>query len=96
MKILTAIGDPYINSILANKEEVQLVGKDIQYQEGILEIMEEKEDIDIAIISNILPGEYDFKILIDKIKKLNENIDITIFLESKNEDLEKYLNSENI
>ena len=46
MKILTAIGDPYINERLNEYENIEVIGKDIQYQEGILEILEIREDID--------------------------------------------------
>ena len=79
MKIITAIGDPYINEKLKNIENCQVEGKDIQYQDGIIEVLEEKKDIDIAIISNNLPEEYNFYILINKIKMLKENIEIKYF-----------------
>ena len=67
MKIITAIGNPYINEKLRTFENCQVEGKDIQYQDGIIEVLEEKKDIDIAIISNSLPEEYNFYILINKI-----------------------------
>ena len=96
MKILTAIGNPYINEKLSKYEKIEVVGKDIQYQEGILEILENQKDIDILLLSNELPEEYDFKELIRKIKKLKETIEIIIFLKEKNEDIENFLNSKNI
>ena len=96
MKIITAIGDPYINKKLKNIENCQVEGKDIQYQDGIIEVLEEKKDIDIAIISNNLPEEYNFYILINKIKMLKENIEIIVFLKEKNDDIEIFLNSKKI
>ena len=96
MKIITAIGDPYINEKLKNIENCQVEGKDIQYQDGIIEVLEEKKDIDIAIISNNLPEEYNFYILINKIKMLKENIEIIVFLKEKNDDIEIFLNSKKI
>ena len=96
MKILTAIGNPYINEVLRNYKEFEIIGKDIQYQEGVLEILEEKKDIDILILSNCLPAEYDFKELILNIKNICSQIDIIIFLDKKNEDIENFLNSEKI
>ena len=36
MKIITAIGNPYINEKLRTFENCQVEGKDIQYQDGII------------------------------------------------------------
>lgn len=96
MKIITAIGNPYINETLKKFKNCQVEGTDIQYQEGIIEVLEEKKDIDIVIISNILPEEYNFNILINKIKMLKEDIEIIVFLKEKNEDIEIFLNSKKI
>lgn len=96
IKILTAIGNPVLNEKLQKLENVFVIGKDIQYQDGILEILEENIDIDCLIINRNLPGEIYFFELIKKIKKIKENIEIYIFLENKDEDTEKQLNSQNI
>ena len=69
MNLITAIGNPNLNEKLKNKKTINVIGKDIQYQEGILEVLEERDDIEVLIISDILPGEYGFYKLINKIKK---------------------------
>ncbi len=96
MKIITAIGNPSLNNKLRTMNELTIVGKDIQYQEGILEILEENKDIDVLIISNVLPGELDFYKLINKLKKEHENVEIIVFLDKKNENIENFLSSKNI
>ncbi len=96
MKIITAIGEPSLNNKLREYQEIEIIGKDIQYQEGILEILEERKDIDVVILSNNLPNESNFKIIIDKIKKLKEDLKIIILLKEKNEDLENFLISRKI
>ena len=69
MKIATAIGDTYINEKLKKIDNVEIIGKDISYQEGVIKILEEKKDIDVIILSNNILGEYDFIELINKIIK---------------------------
>ena len=96
MKILTAIGNPILNEKLRNLDDVYVIGKDIQYQEGVLELLEEISDIDCLIICNNLPGEYGFYKLIKEIKNIKENMDIYVFLDEKNENIENYLVSQNI
>lgn len=96
MKIITAIGNPEINEKLKLEKKYEVIGRDIQYQEGILEILEEKEDIEILLISNNLPEEIEFKILISKIINLNKNLDIIVFLREKDEEIELFLNSKKI
>ena len=64
MKVITAIGNDEINIRLRSFEEYEVIGRDIQYEEGIIEIIEEIKDIDLVILSNNLPGEFDFKVFI--------------------------------
>ena len=96
MNVITAIGNPIINEKLKNVEDVNVIGKDIQYQEGILEILDSREDIDVVIVSDILPDEYGFYNLINQIIRIKEEIEIIVFLEEKNSDIENFLNSKNI
>lgn len=96
MKVITAIGDDYINRKLNEIEEYEVIGKDILYQEGILEALEEIKDIELVILSNILPEEMNFKILINKIIMLKKDIEIIVFLKDKNQEIENYLNSKKI
>ena len=96
MKVVTAIGNPKINEKLKELNVYEIVGKDIQYEDGIFEILEERKNIDILIVSNNLPEEYDFKILINKIIKIKEDLKIIVFLKEHNQDIENFLNSKNI
>ena len=96
MNVITAIGNPILNEMLNKLENVNVIGKDIQYQEGILEILDSREDIDVVIVSDILPDEYGFYNLINQIIRIKEEIEIIVFLEEKNSDIENFLNSKNI
>ena len=93
MKILTAIGNPYLNEKLKSIDSLMVIGKDVQYQEAVIEILEENLDIDSLIINKELPGDIGFYKLINKIKNIKEDMDIYVFLEEKNEDIENYLMS---
>ena len=93
--ILTAIANPVLNEKLKQINEFKINYNDIQYQEGVIEILK-KEKIDILILSEILPGEYNIKDFILEIKKLNKEIEIIIFLENKKESLEIFLKTNGI
>ena len=90
-KIITALANPILNENLKKEKDFEILTKDIQYQEGIFEIMEEKNEIDYLILSEILPGENNIEKLIEKIKEKNIKIEIIIILESKKEKLENIL-----
>lgn len=90
-KIVTALGNPYLNHQLDKEEEFEIVTKDIQYQDGIFEILEKEEKIDFLIISEILLGENKIETLIEKIKEKNEQIKIIVILKNKQEELENKL-----
>ena len=96
MKILTAMGNPILNDELQKIMNIEVIGKDIQYQEGIIEILEKFSEIDILIMKDNLPGEYSFYEMIDKIKKIKNDIEIYMFLENKDENKENYLASKDI
>lgn len=90
-KIITALQNENVNKKLSEYENIKILTNDIQYQEGILEILEIEEDIDFIIFSELLPGNIKTEELIEKIKQKNENIKIIIILENKKEELENYL-----
>ena len=90
-KIVTAIGNNIVNENLKKSENYKILGKDIQYKEGVLEFLSEVKDIDILIISEILEGEIEFKELILKILKLKENIEIIVFIGEENKELKNFL-----
>ena len=82
-KIITAINNPIINEKL-KKEKIEVIGKDIQYKEGILEILENNKEINFILINENLPGEIKNDELINKIKKINKNIEIIFFIKKEN------------
>lgn len=96
MKILTAMGNPELNMKMQEYEEFEIISKDIQYKEGILEILEDKKEVDILILTNNILGELDFKELINQIIKIKNNLKIIVFLDKEDEKIEQYLNSKNI
>ena len=89
-KVITAIGNKNLNQKLKQENSIEIVTEDIPYKEGIIEFLENKQ-IDFLILSELLPGEIDLKELIEKIKNINSNIQIILFLEKKNQELENYL-----
>lgn len=94
-KIITALANPELNKNLRRIEEFQIMADDIQYQDGILEILEEK-NADILILSELLKGENNLKELIKKIKQKNPNIKIILLLEKENPEKIKIAKEEKI
>lgn len=89
--ILTAIGNPFLNNELKKIENIKVVNNDIQYQDGIFEILEINDKINYLIISQLIPGEYKLNELIEKIEIINPEIKIIIILEKYDEELENIL-----
>ncbi len=96
MNIVTALQNPEINKNIKEKTKYNILANDIQYQEGIIELLEKNEEIDLIIISELLPGNIEFKELINKIKEINKNIEIIVILENKNNKLKEFLIQRNI
>lgn len=95
-KIITAINNPKLNEELKKEKNFEIIGKDIQYKEAILELLEKNKNIDLIIISEKIPGEIQLEKLIKKIKLINEKIKIIFILEKENNNLEKILIKNNI
>ncbi len=95
-KIITAIGNEILNEKLKKQNNFEVIIEDIQYKEGILEYLEKENNIDFLIISELLPGNIEIKKLIEKIKNINSSIEIILFLENKNIELENYLYAKGI
>ena len=96
MNIITAIGNTKFNEKLKNIENINVIGKDIQYKEGIIEVLELFPNINLIFLSDILPGMIDNKELILKIKKINKEIENVYFFDKKKEEMENFLISEEI
>lgn len=96
MNIITALINPKINKKLKEKTNFNIIGNDIQYQEGILEMLEKNQEINLIIISELLPGNDNFFELINKIKNKNNKIEIITILKEKNEQLKNQLISKGV
>ena len=94
--IVTALNNSILNERLKNIDEFNILAKDIQYQDGIFEIIESQKEINYLILSEFLPGQYEIKKLIEKIKEKNNYIKIILILENKKEELENYLYAKGI
>ena len=88
-KVITAINNPILNDKLLNCKNIEVLKNDIQYKEGILEILELEKNIDILILSENLHGEINLIELLLKIKK--NDIKIFIILETENNELKNTL-----
>lgn len=96
IKVLTAIGNENLNNFLKKQSDFEILENDIFYKEGILEFLEKNNDVDILILYENLAGEINIIDLINKIKIINNKINIFCILENKNEVLENLLKKENI
>ncbi len=94
--IVTALNNSILNERLKNIDEFNILAKDIQYQDGIFEIIESQKEINYLILSEFLLGQYEIKKLIEKIKEKNNYIKIILILENKKEELENYLYAKGI
>ena len=83
-KILTAIGNPEIAEKLSKENNIEINYKDIQYKEGILEILENDNKINLIIINENIPGKIEINLLIENILKINSQIKIYLITKNKN------------
>lgn len=91
MNIITAINNEKIFNELKNNEKIKIISNDIQYKEGILEILEKNKNINYIIFYENLNGQIKIEELINKIKKINNKIKIIIILDKKDFIKEEYL-----
>lgn len=90
-KVITALLNKTVNEKLKQYDEIKILMNDIQYQDGIIEALEINNEINFIILSELLPGEYSLKGLVEKIKEIKKEIEIIIILEKENKELENYL-----
>jgi len=96
MNILTAINNEKIFNELKNKNNIKIISNNIQYKEGILEILEKNKNADFVIINENINGQIKIEELIKKIKKINTKINIIIILDKKDFLKEEYLTKNKI
>ena len=81
-KIVTAIGNKNINLKLKQEEKIEVIGEDIQYEDGILELLEKEININFLIISEEIVNKNKIINLIEKIKIINKYIKIILISRS--------------
>ena len=96
MKIITAIGNPEINEELNKDDFYEIIGVDIQYQDGVFEILENNKNIDYLILNLNIIGELNEIDFLEKIIEKNNKLKLIIILEKENEKIINYLNLKNI
>lgn len=90
-KTITAIGNESIHNEYKRSGEYEVIGKDIQYQEGILEVFEEPNEIDLLIMSDFLPGYFSMRELIKKIKRKKNELTIFILRQKATNEIQMLL-----
>lgn len=96
MDIITAIGDPKINEELKKDNFYNVIGVDIQYQDGVFEILEKNKNIKYLILNLNIFGELNEIDFLEKLIEKNNKIKLIIILEKNNEKIINYLNLKNI
>lgn len=94
-KIIIAINNQLIYENLKRINNIEIIGRDIQYEEGIIEILEKNNYADYIIINDNLIKN-NLEIIINKIKEINENIKIIYFLEKEKKEKIIILKKNNI
>lgn len=89
--IITAMGNPQLNEELIKTNQYCIMTPDIQYQDGVIEILNEKKEAEILIVSETLTGENNVVDFITEIKKINNKLEIIVFLENETEEIKNRL-----
>ena len=90
-KVLTAVGNPFLNNELKKENNMQVIENDVVYQEGIFEILQINKDIDYIIISQTILGNLGGDEIVEKIKEYNSKIKIIFILQKSDENLNNIL-----
>ena len=85
--IITAILNKNINEELKKEKNINLICKDILYQEALLEIIKKNKNIDFLFLNSKLPGDKNIIDIIELIKNENKKIKIICFLENEKEEI---------
>ena len=96
IRIITALGNPNLNYNLRKHKEFDVIGNDIQYSEGIIELLEIDNEVDFIIISELLEGQMNLEKLLDTIIEINKNIKIILILNEENKEYENLINKKYI
>ena len=91
MNCLLAINNEKLFEELKKNENINIVFNNIQYKEGVLEILENNKNINYIILDENLNGQIKIEELINKIKNINKKINIIIILNKKDLVKKEYL-----
>ena len=86
-KIITALGNPNLSEKIKKYKNIEILTKDIQYQEGIFEVLEKEKNIDFLILSENLLGKNKIENIIKKIKENINKLKIILVMDNKNENI---------
>ena len=89
-KIITAIGTNELNKKIRERKIYEDIGNNIPYQDGVLDILKGNSEINILILSETIPGEYEIKNFIIEIKKTNPYIELIVFIKEENQELKNF------
>lgn len=92
INIITALADYEINEKIKKEKEINILTKDIQYEEGIFEFLKINKKIDYLILGENLLRKNNLKDIIEKTKQKNKNIKIILIL---GKELEEIKNNKN-
>lgn len=95
-KIITSLANPVLNEKLKKLYKYEILIKDIQYQEGVIEFLKENSNVDVLILSEILPGALEKREFINSICSLVKNIKIIVITEKEDVEFENFLISRGI
>ena len=91
MNVIIAINNEKIFKEIKKQNKINIISKDIQYKEGIIEILEKNKNVQYIIINENLFGQIKIEKLINKIKNINNKINILIILNKNDFNKDKYL-----
>lgn len=95
LKVLTAIGNEYINNQLKLLNKYEIIYDDIQYQEALLEIINKKE-FDILILYEKISGDIGKEKFFDMLLNTDKSFEIVLLVENYTEKNKKYYNLKGI
>jgi len=95
LKVLTAIGNEYINNQLNSLNKYEIICDDIQYQEALLEIINKKE-FDILILYEKINGDIEKEMFFDMLLNIDKCFEIVLLVENDTEKNKKYYNLKGI